>query len=96
MGPLPRHAYLGPYAQQSEAKLTRDGVYDLLPSELSWQQRQPFLKSKGYILRPRYQPGWKPSWTDTNLDPTYCEDSILLVVSRLPHQPGSKHILHFA
>ncbi|KAM5537833.1 hypothetical protein V8D89_008475 [Ganoderma adspersum] len=83
MGPLPRYAYLSPEAKQLEAELTRDGVYDLLPSELSWQQRQPFLKSKGYTLRRRYEPGWKPSWTDTDLDPTYCEDSIVLVTDNV-------------
>ncbi|KAF9077760.1 hypothetical protein BDP27DRAFT_1441790 [Rhodocollybia butyracea] len=27
-----------------------------------WADRYEFLKEKGYILRPRYRPGWKPSY----------------------------------
>ncbi len=82
MGTLPRYAYLGPEGEQIEAELTRQGVYDLLPAEDNWQKRQQFLDKKGYKLRRRYQPGWKPSWDQTNLNPTYCEDSIMLNVSR--------------
>jgi hypothetical protein len=38
----------------SSAKLT--------PEEEVWVRKQPFLQSHGYKLRPRYQPGWVPSW----------------------------------
>ncbi|EGO02257.1 hypothetical protein SERLA73DRAFT_48387 [Serpula lacrymans var. lacrymans S7.3] len=41
-----------------------------------WRDRQPYLASRGYMLRPRYHAGWKPSWLGTNVDPEYCEDSI--------------------
>nr|VWP01471.1 N/A [Ganoderma boninense] len=82
MGTLPRYAYLDPKGVQFEAEITREGVYDLLPIEVEWQKRQQFLDRKGYKLRRRYQPGWTPSWVQTNLNPTYCEDSILLNVSR--------------
>lgn len=81
MNPLPRHAYLSPQGKDRQAELTRQGVYNLIPSEVFWQSRQQFLKKKGYILRRRYHPDWHPSWVGTNLDPTYCEDSILLSVS---------------
>lgn len=27
-----------------------------------WVQRLPFLEQSGYAFRPRYQPGWAPSW----------------------------------
>ncbi|KDN39486.1 hypothetical protein RSAG8_08781, partial [Rhizoctonia solani AG-8 WAC10335] len=37
---------------------------------------QPYLLSKGYRLRPRYQPDWTPSWKGTNIKPSKCEDSI--------------------
>lgn len=54
------------------------GAYDLGPAEEEWRDRQPFLESHGYMLRPRYHANWSPSWTGTNRDPTFCEDSILL------------------
>ncbi|KAI0774908.1 hypothetical protein BD413DRAFT_677962 [Trametes elegans] len=43
-------------------------------------ERQPYLQKHGYQLRPRYVPGWEPSWRGTRMDPTYCEDSIMLIV----------------
>ncbi|KAL5632843.1 hypothetical protein ACGC1H_005704 [Rhizoctonia solani] len=56
------------------------GVTSLAPEELSevekrWVSFQPYLLSKGYQLRPRYRPGWTPSWKSTSLDPISCEDS---------------------
>lgn len=30
--------------------------------EKVWRDKQPFLASQGYSLRPRYHPGWRPSW----------------------------------
>lgn len=62
------------------AKLTREGAFNLTPQELFWQARHRHLKDHGYILRPRYAPGWKPSWIGTNYDPFFCEDSITLLV----------------
>ncbi|KAG8907723.1 hypothetical protein FRB99_002519 [Tulasnella sp. 403] len=35
----------------------------LLPEELVWADRFEFLQSRGYLLRPRYRPGWVASWT---------------------------------
>ncbi|OJT07915.1 hypothetical protein TRAPUB_1194 [Trametes pubescens] len=60
-------------------KLTREGTFNLSPKEQGWQARHRFLKDHGYLLRPRYSPGWKPSWIDTDYDPFYCEDSIVLL-----------------
>ncbi|KAI0363577.1 kinase-like protein [Pilatotrama ljubarskyi] len=74
----PRYIYLPPDAVRRQAELTRTGTYDLLPFELRWRDRQEFLKQAGYRLRPRYHPRWKPSWDGTNLDPEFCEDSIVL------------------
>ncbi|KAJ2978676.1 hypothetical protein NUW54_g11251 [Trametes sanguinea] len=76
---LPAHAYLSEELIPRYAKLTEDGIYDLAPEEVFWQERYRYLEEHGYLLRPRYKPGWKPSWTGTNLDPTFCEDSILLL-----------------
>ncbi|KAG8730553.1 hypothetical protein FRC11_006426 [Ceratobasidium sp. 423] len=56
------------------------GVTSSSPEELSeaerrWVSFQPYLLSKGYQLRPRYRPGWQPSWKTTNANPYDCEDS---------------------
>ncbi|CAE6361321.1 unnamed protein product [Rhizoctonia solani] len=60
------------------------GGFDILSSdekrsgvEERWVSFQPYLHSKGYRLRPRYQPDWVPSWkTNTGLLASDCEDSI--------------------
>ncbi|KAL7284778.1 hypothetical protein ACG7TL_002085 [Trametes sanguinea] len=76
---LPTHAYLSDDVAPRYKKLTDEGLYNLMPKELFWQARYRYLNDHGYLLRPRYAPNWKPSWEGTNLDPTYCEDSILLL-----------------
>lgn len=35
--------------------------------ELFWCRHQPWLQTKGYMLRPRYRPGWIPSWAGTDI-----------------------------
>ncbi|KDN39488.1 hypothetical protein RSAG8_08783, partial [Rhizoctonia solani AG-8 WAC10335] len=45
-------------------------------AEERWVSFQPYLFSKGYRLRPRYQPDWIPSWKGTNTKPSDCEDSV--------------------
>ncbi|CUA67659.1 hypothetical protein RSOLAG22IIIB_07506 [Rhizoctonia solani] len=44
-------------------------------AEERWVSFQPYLLSKGYRLRPRYQPDWVPSWKNTTIKPLKCEDS---------------------
>ncbi|KAJ6498044.1 hypothetical protein C8R47DRAFT_1112658 [Mycena vitilis] len=41
------------------------------PNEQFWIHYQQFLLSRGYQLRPRFRPGWVPSWTlpGSNFDP---------------------------
>ncbi|KAI0077826.1 hypothetical protein K474DRAFT_1039953 [Panus rudis PR-1116 ss-1] len=73
---LPDYATCGPERAAHFAKRTADGVYDLRPWEIPWRDRAVYLRERGYILRPRYQPGWKPSWINTHRDPHFCEDSI--------------------
>ncbi|KAF8901028.1 hypothetical protein CPB84DRAFT_1778282 [Gymnopilus junonius] len=34
----------------------------LLPLEIFWRDLHPWLQSVGYELRPRFRPGWVPSW----------------------------------
>ncbi|OAX33044.1 hypothetical protein K503DRAFT_869802 [Rhizopogon vinicolor AM-OR11-026] len=42
--------------------------------ETWWCQQYLWLKSQGYLLRPRYAPDWKPSWEGTQRSPFECED----------------------
>ena len=79
---LPRYAYVTPENAARHAKDTKDGLYNLLPGEIFWKERYFFLEGRGYTLRPRYHPDWKPSWIGTDRHPMFCEDSIVLVVSR--------------
>lgn len=50
----------------------------LEPEERQWVHIQPWLQSKGYMLRPRFRVGWMPSWSNgTSSTPMqHCEDSI--------------------
>ncbi|CAE6491902.1 unnamed protein product [Rhizoctonia solani] len=64
----------------SHQALRYPDVSSLAPEELSeaetnWVHFQPYLVSKGYQLRPRYRPGWQPSWKFTGANPYDCEDS---------------------
>ena len=52
----------------------------LYHSEQLWVGRQPFLLSRGYALRPRYQPGWTPSWGDDESLAERAEDDLSLPV----------------
>ncbi|KAJ7028519.1 hypothetical protein C8F04DRAFT_1118960 [Mycena alexandri] len=47
---------------------------DLLEGEVFWRDRQVWLQGCGYMLRPRYRPGWIPSWRGTNKFSWQCED----------------------
>lgn len=61
-----------------------DQVYSSLsPDEERWRDRQRFLQSMGYMLRPRFRPGWVPSWRGKMpaIRPEYSEDGISLPVS---------------
>ncbi|KAH9003433.1 kinase-like domain-containing protein [Lactarius hatsudake] len=59
------------------------GPYQSLsPNEITWRDLQPFLESKGYMLRPRLRPGWSPSWLMTGTYWRRAEDS-----APLPHRP---------
>ncbi|KAJ6579219.1 hypothetical protein DFH09DRAFT_913548 [Mycena vulgaris] len=44
--------------------------------ERVWASYQPFLEQRGYMLRPRYRPGWVSEAETTGKDPHLCEDSI--------------------
>jgi hypothetical protein len=39
---------------------------DLSETEKWWVERQEALEQAGYMLRPRFRPGWQPSWAGTD------------------------------
>ncbi|KAF9475438.1 hypothetical protein BDN70DRAFT_883694 [Pholiota conissans] len=61
--------------------------YKISSGERFWVDLQPFLLSRGYRLRPRYDPNWKPSWIADDgksiCDAVVCEDSIVIEGSLL-------------
>ncbi|OCH94858.1 hypothetical protein OBBRIDRAFT_788858 [Obba rivulosa] len=50
----------------------------LVENELYWRDRQKWLEEKGYLLRSRYRPDWKPSWEGTKKMSFQCEDGLLM------------------
>ncbi|KAF8518172.1 kinase-like domain-containing protein [Gautieria morchelliformis] len=49
--------------------------FSLRDDEVKWVKLQPYLLSRGYQLRPRYQPGWVGPWKANNNEPFLYEDS---------------------
>ncbi|KZV79516.1 hypothetical protein EXIGLDRAFT_846440 [Exidia glandulosa HHB12029] len=72
---FPKHMHGGPVMAAHIAKYAARGTYDLLPNEILWRDLQPFLLTKGYRLRPRYEPGWSAPWIGTDVSPNYFEES---------------------
>ena len=48
----------------------------LSPQESKWRDIYHYLFDRGLELRPRYSPGWIPSWLGTDLVSSDCEDRI--------------------
>ncbi|RPD57198.1 hypothetical protein L226DRAFT_113083 [Lentinus tigrinus ALCF2SS1-7] len=80
--PLPHYVYASPEMVERHAKKTKEGFYDLLDAEVYWKDRYFWLDERGYTLRPRYHPKWKPSWIGTKRKPVFCEDSISILGPR--------------
>ena len=56
----------------------------LSPAEQEWSSQAPFFESSGYVLRPRYRPGWVPSWRhDPPVNVFRAEDHLMMRVSLL-------------
>ncbi|KAL5513542.1 hypothetical protein ACEPAH_3941 [Sanghuangporus vaninii] len=53
------------------------GDFDLSDIEKKWTEDYESFLSRGYQLRPRFHPGWIPTWRGTNLSPVACEDVIV-------------------
>ncbi|KAH7907078.1 hypothetical protein BJ138DRAFT_1015103 [Hygrophoropsis aurantiaca] len=45
--------------------------------EMWWCNHYEWLKSCGYLLRPRYATDWVPSWQGTKKSPRRCEDAVV-------------------
>jgi hypothetical protein len=56
---------------------------ELRRSELFWRDHSVWLREQGYILRPRFQVDWVPSWRGKDKLWWECEDGLILRVSAL-------------
>lgn len=61
----------------------KDDGFGLARLEVWWRDRAVFLESRGYRLRPRFLPDWKPSWAGRDLNPFSCEDGLRHLVSNI-------------
>jgi hypothetical protein len=60
---------------------TRTKPGEITSNEAWWVSRQEVLEQAGYMLRPRYRPGWTPSWAGTSKFYQDFEDGQTLLVS---------------
>ena len=60
------------------------GREKLFLGEQWWAARWLWLKERGYTLRPRYHPDWKPSWKVGKKDARKYEDGQLPNVRSTP------------
>ncbi|KAJ6629476.1 hypothetical protein B0H10DRAFT_1987354 [Mycena sp. CBHHK59/15] len=64
-----------PTSKPTQDELAKAARHELTRAvELFWSDHCDWLKEKGYILRPRYQPGWVPTWIATKKSMLECED----------------------
>ncbi|KAJ6625330.1 hypothetical protein B0H10DRAFT_2003051, partial [Mycena sp. CBHHK59/15] len=60
--------------QPESAPLTwKDGLLE--DFEIFWRDLQPWLQQSGYMLRPRFRPGWVPSWKTSGKPVLLSEDA---------------------
>lgn len=59
---------------------SKDPGTRLALGETWWRDHQKWLEEQGYMLRPRYRPGWTPSWRATKKLWLTCEDAQMAVV----------------
>ena len=53
-------------AELERDQQAREDHRGLLSHEMFWRDHQVWLAEQGYMLRPRYRPGWQPSWEEGN------------------------------
>ena len=76
---MAEEAHLGPVQRPPEEQAYYDHL-SLLPPEIFWRDHQIWLAERGYMLRPRYRPGWTPSWNGTGQSWLLHEDGHALSV----------------
>ncbi|KAJ6629433.1 hypothetical protein B0H10DRAFT_1776609 [Mycena sp. CBHHK59/15] len=62
-------------AQDSGTALLSFEDGKLTTGDIIWRDMQPWLQDCGYMLRPRFRPGWVPSWKTSGQLMVLCEDS---------------------
>ncbi|RDB24657.1 hypothetical protein Hypma_008222 [Hypsizygus marmoreus] len=68
---------LAPSTGANPSSASRPRLCETLSTQESkWRDRYSFFLERGFQLRPRYRPGWTPSWFGTKLAHWQCEDSI--------------------
>lgn len=66
----------------ASAPYTSDKIaFGLDHGEVVWRHLQPWLQSIGYMLRPRYHPGWVPPWQSAGDALKYPEEMMAPSVS---------------
>jgi hypothetical protein len=55
-------------------------IGSLLSSEIWWRDRYHDIEARGYRLRARYHPDWKPSWEGSGRDFFTAEDGQATIV----------------
>lgn len=69
-------------AQPSPSNSRRDGLTKLTERELFWRDHYNWLKTQGYLLRPRYHPDWDPKWKDQPAIVQFVqEDAVIIKVT---------------
>ena len=62
---------------ESSDRQARKDHRSLLTTEIFWRDHQVWLAERGYMLRPRYKPGWKPSWDGEGKAWRHHEDGVV-------------------
>ncbi len=78
-----------PWLDDPRPKRKPGGLWE---GEIWWAEQQEALERAGYMLRPRYRPGWRPSWVGTNKPYNSFEDGQIMYVSN--HFPLSESHLY--
>ena len=63
---------------------------EIIGPEIWWAAHQEALEHAGYMLRPRYRPGWKPSWVETKKYLFDFEDGQIQAVGAHTFTPGAR------
>ena len=71
----------GPEIDVNSRRSPRREIGGLFPSEVWWRDRYHDIEAKGYGLRRRYQPDWRPSWKESGKDFFSVEDGQATIVS---------------